>query len=254
MTWREWLAEARKVVDAYRGMAALGGEGWSSKPLDVGKLCWSLWLDPGTHTGLGAVVYYLPPSWSATDAPGGFGKDRISGYGEALRTWQKVVGKLGPGCVPGVNDLCYDATGAMVLAYWAEFMAGDENALVRTCVGRVRQLGELFGGKGWDGFFEGPDGETAGSSGLGKAGVGCESFTNMRADRSRDYLSPVRVTAGFSYAVEDEFGITLLGSNPGDMKSAFGSLVIKELGMWIEGPDHVRDALGHVLFAIRKWG
>jgi hypothetical protein len=90
--------------------------------------------------------------------------------------------------------------------------------------------------------------------GLGEAGVGCESFTNMRADRSRDYLSPVRVTAAFSYAVEDEFGIKLLGSNPGDMKSAFGPLVIKELGMWIEGPDHVRDALGHVLFAIRKWG
>jgi len=200
-------------------------------------------MDPGKATGLASVVYLVPPP--PVEVPGG----RVSALGVAVDAWSKVLAGLRAGNVPGGLLPTYDATGAIVLSYFSECLSGDENVMVRTAMSRVRGLGAIwFGSPAWDIG----DGEDEAKCGLGLAGVGAETFRVLRADSSEDYVSPLRVRSAFSYALEDEFGVRLLGNSPSDALNVFGAIQLKQLGMYVSGPDHVRDALSHCLFGIRK--
>jgi len=239
MTWSEWLAQVQRMMEAWKGQRALAN-GQSDA---CGTLLWITGMDPGKATGLAQVVYLVPPApvevadtfnvERASRGEPAWGKHKVSSVGYAVDTWSKVLAGIRAQNVPGGLLPTYDATGAIVLTWFSEFLSGDENAMVRKAVSRYRQLSNIWEGEG-----------------VGLAT--CERFTVLRADSSVDYVSPIRVRAAFAYALEDEFGIRTLGVYSSDALSEFGPLQLKHLGMYPSGPDHVRDALGHGLFGIRK--
>lgn len=231
MQWTEWLDQTKRMVDAWQGGQLLAGGGTS-------RLCWATGMDPGKATGLAHVVYLVPPASEV--APNG----NASLLGYAVDQWSKIVAKLRVQNVPGGLMQTYDATGVIVLSYFSEFLVGDENAMVRKAVARVREMGSCWTGDAeWDAL---------GSPWCGLGGISVERFKVLRVDKSEDYVSPLRVRSAFSYAVEDEFGVRISGNWPADALTAFGPIQFKRLGMWVSGPDHVRDALSHALFEIRK--
>lgn len=235
MKWYDWLIQVDKIVMAWRGQQLLAGY-----PGACGQLYWAAGVDPGKATGFSAAVYLVPPADREVEEFANYmnaGRgQKISVLGEVVGQWSKILKTIGADEASVPKELLgsYDATGAIVLSYWAEFLASSENEMVRKIMSRVRGLSTV----------DGLD--------LGPAGVNVESFRLLRMDKDRDYLSPVRVTAALDYALEDEFDIITKSNSPGDAKGAFGALQLKHLGIWVSGPDHVRDALSHTLFGIRK--
>jgi len=209
------------------------------------QLCWTSWMDPGVHTGFAMVLY-------ATAGPS---DARATDIAQHYDTTMKRIGVAGwpggePGAVQGgLPDLC----SAALLAVHTELLTGDENGQVRTAVSRVGRLGAVFAGSPfWD--ASPPDDPSDGTPHIGAAGIGAESFINLRSERDRDYLSPVRVRSAFGYALEEEYGVAMDSQQPGDAKSAFSDIRTKRAGIYIPGPDHVRDAFAHALLAIRRNG
>jgi hypothetical protein len=233
MRWPEWLILADKITTAWKGQQLLANG-------SAGRLYWSAGVDPGTATGFSTALYLVPPAAREVEdfadyMNAGRGQ-KISVLGQVVDQWGKILKTVGMPAEYVPKDLLgtYDATGAVVLAYWAEYFASEENSMVRQMVSRIRGLLSI----------EHLD--------LGPAGVNVESFRLLRMDKDRAYLSPVRVTAALEYALEDEFEIATKSNTPGDAKNAFSELQFKHLGIWASGPDHVRDALSHNLFGIRK--
>lgn len=192
---------------------------------------WTAWMDPGVHTGFAMVVYADPQHAAAFNES--MAKSGIAGW--------PAIGQ-GPGApAAGIPDLC----NAALLAVHTELLTDSETLQVRTAVGRIRRLGASF---------PSADGDDQLIPGLGPALIGAESFINLRSERDRDYLSPVRVRSMFAYALEDEFGVQMDSQQPGDAKTAFSEIRMKRAGLYLPGPDHVRDALAHCLLAIRRNG
>lgn len=258
MRWVDWLEQVGKMVRAWRGQQLLANG-------SAGALRWTTWMDPGKATGLASAIYLVPPALVAVEGvrTNRVGEriqsqDTVSMLGGAVDAWSKVLAGIRAENVPGGLLPTYDATGAIVLSYFSEFLSGDENAMVRVAMSRVRGLGAIwYGSPEWDvtdipETWVDPTDHDGPWCGLGRAGVGAETFTVLMLDSSQDYVSPLRVRSAFSYALEDEFGVRLMGNSPADAKNTFGALQLKHLGMWVPGPDHVRDALSHVLFGIRK--
>lgn len=203
-------------------------------------LQWTLWLDPGTHTGLAAVLYATPREGAnAIDLA-----EKLHVALERLHASQDGVRAGLPGeVVPGAPG----ATGAAIVGIWTELLYAEENQMVRQAISRVRTLGAALAGKRfWDVVFD-PQGPR-----LGLAGVGAETFTVLKPQQDHEFLSPVRVRSAFSYALEDEFGIAMMGNSPGDAKRTFSDERLRRAGLYVSGPDHVRDALRHCLLSIRK--
>jgi hypothetical protein len=133
-----------------------------------------------------------------------------------------------------------------VLSFYSEFLGPDEHKTVRTAMSRVRGLGAIWAANpAWDVEEMAEDDHGCGF-------VEAETFRVLRLDHDDDYVAPIRVRSAFSYALEDELGIEMKSNSPTDAKDSFGPLQLKRLGMWVSGPDHVRDALAHVLFQTRK--
>jgi len=241
VNWDEWVGQTAKMVDTWRGGQLLAGGGTS-------QLRWVSGMDPGKATGLAHVVYLVPPTPERVEglSNGQNGRrgagDRVGLVGYAVDQWAKILAGLRVQNVPGGLLQTYDATGVIVLSFYSEFFTGDENSIVRRAVSRVRDMGSCWAGTPSWGVGE--------ESGLGA--VTCERFKVLRQDPSEDYVSPLRVRSAFSYGLEDEFGVRITGHQPADAKNAFGAVQFKQLGMWLSGPDHVRDALSHALFEIRK--
>jgi hypothetical protein len=217
---------------------------WSKVWGTGASLRWTLWIDPGTHTGLAAVLYARPaPGDTAEDLAPRLQAAMIkAGIGQKAR-----IGLPGPAEDPGAPGL----TDTVLIGIHTELLHTDERQMARVAVGRVRQLGKAFCGGPWDTFLASPEDMVEGF-GLGGAGVGAEMFFNLRAERSPEYLSPVRVRSMFAYALEDELGLDMKGQTSGDALNTFSDVRLKGVDLYIPGPDHERAALAHTLLAIRK--
>jgi hypothetical protein len=209
--------------------------GWSVSDTTGIELYWTAWCDPGVHTGFAIVLYANAVT---------IGADKVHVKFDETMQKMHICGWPGSGRPGAIGDP--DMCNAALLSIHTELLTGDERQQVRTMVGRIRKMGNLFSGPGWD--------ATSGDPHIGAAGIGAESFVNLRNERDADYLSPVRVRSMLAYAIEDEFGVDLLGQQPGDAKSAFSDIRMKGQDMYLPGPDHIRDALAHSLLAIRKHG
>ena len=226
------------LAGLYRGMSDTPFQG---KAFDVH---WTLWIDPGVHTGLAAVLYATPIG----DETAIQLAERLD---KTLRSINVAASPRGAGLpgdhVPGAPG----ATGAVICGIWTELLFDDERAMTRTAISRVRALGKTFSGiRDWDTMT----GEVPGDDHphIGAAGIGAERFVVLKPERDADYLSPERVRSMFSYALEDEFGIDMAGQMPGDAKNVFTDDRLRNMGLYQKGSDHPRDALRHALLAIRK--
>ena len=208
------------------------------------SLRWTAWMDPGVHSGFAVVLY-------AADGSGDRAATIAEHYDKVMRKigicgWREELGAV----QHGVPDLC----SAAILAVHTELLTDDEIQQARTAIGRIRKMGALFSGSTFWDVEPDPARTPDEEPGIGPAGIGAESFINLRSERDRDYLSPVRIRSMFAYGLEEEFGITMDSQQPGDAKHAFSDIRMKKAGLYVPGPDHVRDALAHSLLAIRRNG
>jgi len=216
-------------------------------PLEV-EIHWTAWMDPGVHTGFAMVVYASIPGVETSDSATA-DRDVVEKHYRDAMTRIGIAGWHAEAGLPG-QGTC-DLVGSTVLAIHHELLTGDEVQQVRTAVGRIRQLGAIFAETtSWDMPFDAYDNDPH----LGLAGIGAESFINLRNERDAAYLSPVRVRSMFQYALDDEFGVIMDSQQPGDAKTSFSDIRMKAAGLYVPGPDHVRDALAHALLAIRRNG
>ena len=214
----------------------------TARSIAPGLVRWTAWMDPGVHTGFAMVTYARSP---ASEALFDDGMKRVGICG-----WHGVPGVVKRPDGEGLFDVC----SAAILSIHTELLTDHEPQQVRTAIARVRQLGAVFTGSSMWNLPLGAADEYTLDPHLGAAGVGAETFINLRPERSAEYLSPVRIRSMFQYALEDEFGVDMQGQMPGDAKNTFSDIRTKKLGLYIPGPDHVRDALAHALLAIRKHG
>jgi hypothetical protein len=216
--------------------------GMRPRPEDADPVVnWTLWLDPGTHTGLAALLY-VNPAQSGVDAT------------TLAQRFQTVFEKIGFPDLPGGGAA--GPLGVVLLGVFTEMLYDEETTMVRKAIARVRKLGMIWGGPGWDAFDTGDlvqgKFENVRTCGLGGAGVGAEMFFNLRSERSAEYLSPVRVRSMFQYALDDEFGIDMAGQTSNDALNTFSDTRMQAMGLYVPGPQHPRDALAHALLAVRK--
>ncbi len=229
-------------------------KGMSDTPFEGKKfnIHWSLWIDPGKHTGLAAVIYATPLAGS--DETAITLAERLDKTIVSLNVAPSPRGIGLPGDqVPGAPG----AVGAVVMGMWTELLFDpSENYMVRQAISRVRDIGKAFAGTmSWDatsGAEMGTFGIDEGDPHIGTAGIGAESFILLKPERDPEYLSPVRIRSAFSYALEDEFAILMRDQMPGDAKNTFSDDRLRRAGLYIKGSDHPRDALRHTLLAIRK--
>ena len=157
--------------------------------------------------------------------------------------WPRVLW-IDPGTVSGVSCIWFDPQSLIdgkplrrsLLAWHETYLYGAEDG-VNGQINRFLRLRHMV----------------AGEPGLA---TGVERFTLLRIDRSEDFLSPVRIRSGISFAmsVSKKMPGTFLEQSPGDAMTTFTDARLRELGLFTPGPDHIRDATRHCLLHIRKVG
>lgn len=187
-------------------------ERWEGKPNE--ELFWPrvMWADCGTTTGV-AVMWFDPI---------------------ALMDPRK----------PTVRSL---------LAWYVTHVTGPENRQAYEMSRLVRGLG--------GGQWETLDGvERAGEKSMGLA-VGAEKFAVRTVNGTEDFLSSPRIASKLEYQLwcgtVDHDGVTrkrpLLWQMPSEIdKSEKGDTRLKNMGLWVPGADHRRDALKHTLVHLGK--
>lgn len=87
----------------------------------------------------------------------------------------------------------------------------------------------------------------------GKKGLtaGGETFRVMTVKMEDDFLSPVRIRSMIAYDFYKR-GRPFYGQSPSEAKTAFPDDRLKELGMYVPGPDHARDAVRHGLLWVKR--
>lgn len=170
--------------------------------------------------------------------------DRWNSSNEDEHLWWPRVLWIDPGTVSGVGMVWFDPQSLVdgkplrrsLLAWHGTYLYGAEDG-VNGQINRFLRIRHMLSGE----------------PGLA---TGVERFTLMRLDRSEDFLSPVRIRAGISFAmsVSKRSPGQLLHQSPGDAMTTFTDARLRELGMYTEGPDHIRDGIRHCLLHIRKIG
>lgn len=75
----------------------------------------------------------------------------------------------------------------------------------------------------------------------------CEKFTNNEKNASEPYLSPVRIRAG----IEAILGEQMTSVTPSTSKTTWTDDRLKALGLYVPGPDHIRDAVRVAMVGFR---
>jgi len=81
-----------------------------------------------------------------------------------------------------------------------------------------------------------------------------EQFVIRRFDQKEDFLSPVRITAAFDYAVREAFGACTYRQQPSEAMTTCTDARLKEWGLYERagGMGHARDADRHGILWLRK--
>jgi hypothetical protein len=80
-----------------------------------------------------------------------------------------------------------------------------------------------------------------------------ESFTPKKPITSPEYLSPVRVAARIEMCVETHYILAkLFWQTSSDAMSTAPDSRLKLWGLYVAGPDHIKDATRHAITFIRK--
>jgi hypothetical protein len=87
----------------------------------------------------------------------------------------------------------------------------------------------------------------------GKKGmtVGTETFRVLSISSEDGFLSPVRLRTAIHWDMYKR-GRILYGQAPSEAKTAFPDDRLKEMGFYVPGPDHARDAVRHGLLHVKK--